>query len=97
MVEVKLFFPLSRMANKRSTGLETFSEGLAPDETLRSLLARLAARYEGLSDVFDATSGDLHPSVLVVLNDRVMTYPHNLDIKLRDKDSLGLLPEFAGG
>ncbi len=96
-VEVKLFFPLGRIANRKSTGTVSFSQEVAPGETLRSLLLRLVDRYDGMREVFDTATQDLSSYVLVVLNDVVLTYPHNLDTELKDGDSLSLLPEFAGG
>ncbi|MDO8473028.1 MAG: MoaD/ThiS family protein [Dehalococcoidia bacterium] len=96
-IEVKLFFPLGRVVNKKSTGTVSFYEEIEQGETLGSVLSRLAGRYTGLQEVFNVASQDLNPYVLIVLNDIVLTYPHKLGAELKDGDSLSLLPEFSGG
>lgn len=96
-IEVKLFFPIGRVVDKKSTGTVTFQEELVPGDTLGTLLMRLTCKYPGLKEVFDMTSQKLNPYVLAVLNDIVLSYPHDLGTGISSGDTLSLLPEFAGG
>ena len=67
-------------------------------ETVRALFDRLAAGNPVFAEyVFDRDSQDLTGRVSVFFNDRVLELVQGLDTKMRDGDTILLVPAYAGG
>ncbi len=97
MVEVELFFPLSRMVDRQATGRIRLTENIRHGELLRSLLTRLVLKYPGLQNIFDLEKQELNPFAIVIINNTIVA-PHELtDATLNDGDEVSLLPQHVGG
>ena len=73
-------------------------EVLTEGETVGQLLDQLAEKYEGFQEaVFDPQSRKFSGQVTIVLNDRLLELLQGLDTKIKDGDTLILLPAFVGG
>jgi molybdopterin converting factor small subunit len=78
------------------TGRRVFEESLGPDATVRSVLARLSARYPDLQAALWHGDG-LGEHIEVLVNDAVLGVGHALDSPLRPGDRITLLGQFMGG
>ena len=70
-----------------------FAEGA----TIRSLLAGLTWRYEGLSDLLFSAPDTLRDFVNILKNGRNISFLAGLDTPLEDGDTIALFPPVAGG
>ncbi len=72
-------------------------ESLEDGESLRSLLTRLAGRFNHFSEnLFDPQTQSLSSEVTLVFNNHI-DLPQGMDTKLRDGDRVLFLPILAGG
>jgi len=65
--------------------------------TIRSLLADLTGRYEGLDDLLFAAPDTLRDFVNILKNGRNVEFLNKLDTPLDDGDLIALFPPAAGG
>ena len=73
-------------------------EPLVQDDTLFSVLTRLAEKMQEFSEsVFDPTTHSLSSEVTIVLNDSVQNMSAGLGIPLKEGDHILFLPILAGG
>jgi MoaD family protein len=69
----------------------------ASGDTLAALVDDLEARHPGLKERLVTDSGGLHRFVNVYVNDEDVRFTGSLDTKLKDGDSVTILPAVAGG
>lgn len=78
-------------------GPVTLEEPLEDGESLRSLLTRLAGRFNHFSEnLFDPETQSLSSEVTLLFNNHI-DLPQGLDTKLREGDRILFLPILAGG
>jgi molybdopterin converting factor small subunit len=66
--------------------------------TVRDLFSDLAERYRSIEEkVFDRRTARFHPTVVVTLNDRVISRPALYERPLQGGDKLLALPVHSGG
>lgn len=65
--------------------------------TIRSLLAELTGRYQGLDELIFATPDTLRDFVNILKNGRNVEFLGRLDTSLEDGDLIALFPPLAGG
>lgn len=73
------------------------SMDLLQGATIRSLLAELTGRYEGLEVLLFAAPGTLRDLVNILKNGRNIHFLAGLDTPLADGDLIALFPPVAGG
>jgi molybdopterin synthase sulfur carrier subunit len=73
------------------------SMDLPKDATIRSLLAELTGRYEGLDGFLFAAPDTLRDLVNILKNGRNIHFLAGLDTPLADGDVIALFPPVAGG
>jgi len=66
-------------------------------DTLADLLADLDSQYSGLRGRLITDQGGLHRFVNIYVNDEDVRFLGALDAKLKDGDSVTILPAVAGG
>jgi molybdopterin synthase sulfur carrier subunit len=67
------------------------------DATIRTLLAELTGRYEGLEDLMFADPETLRDFVNILRNGRNVHFLAGLDTPIDDGDVIALFPPIAGG
>ena len=73
-------------------------EEIEEGETVGELLTRIATRYQRFGElVLDAETGRLTGHVSLTFNGRLLELLDGLQTKMRDGDSIVLVPVFAGG
>ena len=65
--------------------------------TIRTLLAELNGKYEGLGELMFAAPGTLRDFVNILKNSRNVHFLAGLDTPLDDGDVIALFPPVAGG
>lgn len=66
--------------------------------TVRSILSYLAERYGAFGEkIFNRENGKLHPTMVMTLNDRVVSPSKAYDQTLKDGDKITILPLHTGG
>lgn len=65
--------------------------------TIRTLLAELTGRYEGLNDLIFAGPGTLRDFINILRNGRNIHFLAGLDTPLDEGDVIALFPPVAGG
>jgi len=65
--------------------------------TIRTLLAELSGRYEGLGGLLFAAPGTMRDFVNILKNGRNIHFLADLDTTLDDGDVIALFPPLAGG
>lgn len=65
--------------------------------TLRELLDDLDRRYPGIKGSIVTSDGDLHRFVNLYVNDEDVRYLGSLDTKVKEGDTVSILPAVAGG
>lgn len=68
-----------------------------PGATVRSLLAGLTGRYQGLDELLFSAPGVLRGLVNILKNGRNIHFLAGLDTPLDDGDIIALFPPVAGG
>jgi len=87
---------------KVPTLLRNLVEGQAVVEangggTLRDLLDTIEARYPGFQERVLSDGGELHRFVNVYVNDEDVRYLGALEARVREGDTVSILPAVAGG
>ena len=73
-------------------------EELGGKRTVREVLGRLGQRYPALGRVLlDPETGGLGSVASVIVNDQLLDLAGGLEAKLKEGDTLVLLPAFQGG
>jgi len=73
-------------------------EEIVKGETLGDVLARLAVRTpEAFRQIFDAGSGQIHPSIVTVVNGTVLRRSEAIQSVLADGDRIAWFLIYAGG
>ena len=71
---------------------------IGKETTIRDFLTDLAANNSGFRDVvFNPDEGAVSDQIAVVINQKLLDIPREMDIKLNDGDVVILLPVYAGG
>ena len=70
---------------------------VAKGATVRTLLAELTGRYEGIGERMFAAPRTLRPFVNILKNGRNIHFLAGLDTPLEDGDVIALFPPVAGG
>lgn len=65
--------------------------------TLRELLRDLEARYPGFTSSIVTEEGSLHRFVNLYVNDEDVRYLGSLETRVREGDTVSILPAVAGG
>lgn len=95
-VPVEVVSWVTKFIGGDGSGRRVFEEPLPPGATVRSVLARLSARYPDLQAAL--WHGDeLGEHIEVLVNDAVLGVGHTLDSPLRPGDRVTLLGQFMGG
>jgi MoaD family protein len=69
----------------------------ANGETLRELLENLESEFPGLTEGIVADDGGLHRFINLYVNQEDVRYLGSLAAKVRDGDTVSILPAVAGG
>jgi len=69
----------------------------AKGATVRTLLAEITGRYEGIGELMFAAPGTLRDFVNILKNGRNIHFLAGLDTPLDDGDVIALFPPIAGG
>jgi len=97
-VTVEVVAWVTQFVGGDGTQRKVFDEAVAPDATVRSVLARLSGRYPGLRDVlWNRPGDDLAEHIEILVNDAVLGIAHGLDSPVQDGDRITLLGQYAGG
>lgn len=88
----------TRAFGSSSSGRLVLREEVEEGNTVEDLFVRLASRYQAFGDVaFDPAARRLTGQVTVIYNGRLLELAEGLETKLRDGDTLLLVPALAGG
>lgn len=97
-VTVEVVAWVTRFVGGDGTRRKLFDEVVAPDATVRRVLARLSDRYATLREVlWVRDTGDLSEHIEVLVNDAVLGLTHTLDSFVRDGDRITLIGQYTGG
>jgi molybdopterin converting factor small subunit len=95
-VTVEITSWATRLVGGDGAGRRVFEEPLEPGATVRSILARVSARYPELDGAL-WKGRELGEHLEVLVNDAVLGVEHELDSPLAPGDRIALLPQFSGG
>jgi molybdopterin converting factor small subunit len=88
----------TRAFDSSSTKRLVLEEEVQEGERVGDLFVRLASKYQGFGQIaFDPVARRLSGQVSVIYNGRLLELVEGLDTKLKDGDTLLLLPAFVGG
>jgi molybdopterin converting factor small subunit len=82
---------------RQSTGQPRLTVPLAPGDTVRRMLQRLARHVDARFADFDSDPAQEPTVAVIVLNGRTLRIPQNLDQVLKPGDRLYLIPPIDGG
>lgn len=82
---------------RQSTGQPRLTVPLAPGDTVRGLLQRLARRVDARFADFDGHPAQEPTVAVIVLNGRTLAIPQDLGQVLKPGDRLFLIPPIDGG
>ena len=98
MVHFEASPSLAGVLDREGTGWITIDEEVGQDSTLGDLLRRFAYRYPNFrKGIFDPDIGELSTAVMIVLNGNILEFEDMTPVKIKDGDTVILLPVFAGG
>jgi len=100
MGRVRLELPswVAAMLDAKVPGWLTLGKEIGEDATIDDLLSSLVVTYPGFRQaVFNPDTGHLNDQINVVLNDRLLTFQEVTQTKLRDGDTIVLVPIYFGG
>ncbi len=96
--KVKLQFLMGEYPGWSQGGPRIIEEAIEENESLRSLLHRLAGKSpQFLGSIFDTATQTLSDEVAVVINDRMDHFSRGLETHLKDGDRILIFPFLAGG
>ncbi len=97
-VQVKITPSLASVLNTQSSDWIILEKEIGECAAIGDLLADLVFSYTDFRKVlFDPDTGKVSDQVMVVLNDRLLQFPDMTEAKLKDGDSIVLLPVYSGG
>lgn len=89
---------VNRFVGGGGGGRVVLAESIRPDDTVRSVLRRVSARYPQLDEaLWDPQTGDLGEHIEVVVNDAVLDISHTLDSAVTAADRITLVGQYIGG
>lgn len=93
-VKIDIYPWLSRALGRESR--ITLTEKIGEGETLKSLLKRMASRYDGFGAmIYDTKRGATHDTVVVFVNNRSIA--DDLTLKIEEGDRIIITPFYSGG
>jgi len=96
--KVRIQFRMGDYPGWTQAGPMVLEEAIEEEESLRSLLRRLAGRSpQLLGSLFDAETQTLSDEVALVINDRMDPLSQGLETHLKDGDRILIFPFLAGG
>ncbi len=97
-VRLKLPSWVAAMLDAKAPGWLTLEKEIEEDATISDLLTSLVATCPGFRQaVFNPDTGHLNDQINVVLNDKLLTFQEMTQTKLRDGDTIVLVPIYYGG
>ncbi len=97
-VRLKLPSWIATMLDEKASDWLTLEKEIEEDATISDLLTSLVATYPGFRQaVFNPDTGHLNDQINVVLNDKLLTFQEVTQTKLRDGDTIVLVPIYYGG
>ncbi len=100
MAKVRLEIPpwVAHMLNEQHSDWLILEEEVEEKATVVDLLSNLAFKYTNFDKVvFNPDIGEVADQVIVVVNDNLLQDADITEVKLKDGDSVMLLPVFSGG
>lgn len=89
---------LTRTFGGRGLGRLVLEQEIREDQALGKLLRDLAVEHKGFAEVaFDATLEKPTRYVNVIVNDQIVEWAWEWTTKVKDGDTIVLLPAYAGG
>jgi molybdopterin converting factor small subunit len=89
---------VTRFVGGDGTSRRVFREPLLPDDTVRTVLRRVSARFPALAEaLWHPSTGELAEHVQVTVNDTILGAAVTLDTPLSPGDTVSLLGQFMGG
>jgi molybdopterin converting factor small subunit len=89
---------VTRFVGGDGTSRRLFREPLRADDTARTVLRRLSARFPALAEaLWNPSTGEMAEHVQVMVNDTVLGGDITLDTRLSPGDTVTLLGQFMGG
>ncbi len=93
-VKVEIAPWLSQALGKKSK--VTMTEQIRKDESLKSLLERIAVKYDGFGAIiYDIPGGTIYDTVVIFVNNRPVT--SDLKVKIKGGDTIVVTPFYSGG
>lgn len=97
-VQLKIPPSLAGVLNTQSSDWIILEKEIAECAAIGDVLADLALSYTDFRKVvFDPDTKKVSDQVMVVLDDRLLQFPDMTEAKLKDGDSIVLLPVYSGG
>jgi len=100
MVRVKMRVTpsLSWLADAKSAGWLNLEKEIPDGTTLSDFLTELTANNTGFRKMLiDTETGKVSEQVEVILNQNLVQFPYETEIKLKNGDLVTFLPVYAGG
>ena len=98
--KVRLKIPpwIAIMLNEQGSGWSTLEREIVEGATIGDLLVDLSFNYTNFRKmVFNPDTGKVNKLIGVILNDRLLQLSEITNTKLNNKDTVLLLPLYAGG
>lgn len=93
-VKIEITPWLSQAFGKKSK--ITMTEQIRKDESLKSLLERIAVKHYGFGAmIYDMPSGTLYDAVVIFVNNRLVT--SDLKVTIKGGDTIVVTPLYSGG
>jgi molybdopterin converting factor small subunit len=93
-VSVEIYPWLSKALGARHK--VTLTEQISRQETLQSLLARLALKHDGVGAmIYDNTNEHLYEGIVIFVNNKLIS--HDLLLPLTQGDHIAVTPFYTGG
>jgi len=97
-IRIEIIPWLTELAGESRSRRLIVQEELGGEGTVREVLMRLGQRYPTLGRLLlDPETGEVGGQVNVVVNDKLLDLAGGLEAKLKEGDTLVLLPAFQGG
>ena len=97
-VEINTVAWVTRYVGGSGSDRMAFHLALEPNDTVRTVLRRLSARFPELQRaLWDSVSGELGEHIEVVVNGAILGVRHGLESELKDGDRILLFGQYMGG